>query len=136
LLPVATIRMPVVFLNLPPGHTRADTPLTLSWTFVLHAPVLQEADGTFDAPSVHSLLDPGGTLQGEISALSVLSTARRPVPVDVAVSPLLLAQLDRLQGGFRARDGTGVHEVPAGVGDAAAARDVLDRLRSLLRTPS
>jgi hypothetical protein len=136
LTPVATIRTPVVFLNLPPGRNRADTPLTLAWTFVLDGPVLRRADGTFDEAAVRALLEPGGTLRGEVDALSTLVGTRSRVPVDVSVSPLLLAQLEQLASGYRATSGGSTQTVPAGVDDAAVARDVLDRLRQVLRSRS
>src|SRR5437764_5999260 len=133
--PVATLRTPVVFLNLPPGRTRAETPLTVSWTFVLDAPVMRGADGTFDAARVHTFLRPGGRLRRETTALTGLAASRGRTPADVVISPMLLAQLDALRAGYQARDGTTVRKVSPGSGDSGIAAGVLERLKTLVHAP-
>jgi hypothetical protein len=133
---LATLRTPLVFLSLPPGQDRADTPLHLSWAFVLDAPLLHGPGGTFDAAAVADLLDPEGTLRGEIEGLLELVDSKHPVPVDVVVAPLLLQQLERMSHGFPVRQGGRLEQVKAGQGKAAVAAAVLDRLRTILHAPS
>jgi hypothetical protein len=133
---LATLRTPLVFLSLPPGQHRAETPLHLSWAFILDAPVLHGPGGTFDGSAVADLLDRDGALRGEIDGLLELVKAKHPVPVDVVVSPLLLRQLDRMSHGFAVRRGGTVGQIKAGQGMAAVAAAVLEHLRSILHAPS
>jgi hypothetical protein len=136
LVPVATLRTPLVSLALPPGRTQAETPLNLSWAFVLSAPVLHGPGGTFDGAAVDGLLDRDGRLQQEVAALTSLATAKRPVPLDVVIAPLLLQQLDQLSRGYAVQGNDGIGHVKQGQGDARAAAELLARLRELVRAPT
>jgi Family of unknown function (DUF6049) len=133
---LATLRTPLVFLSLPPGKRRAETPLHLAWSFVLDAPVLHGPGGSFDGPAVSALLAPSGRLLGEVDSLFALVKSERAVPVDVVVAPLLLQQLETLSRGYAVRGGGQSRRVKAGQGDAAVAAAVLARLRTVLRAPS
>ena len=136
LVPVATLRTPLVSLALPPGRTQAETPLNLSWAFVLSAPVLHGPGGTFDGAAVDGLLDRDGRLQQEVAALTSLATAKRPVPLDVVIAPLLLQQLDQLSRGYAVQGNDGIGHVKQGQGDSRAAAELLARLRELVRAPT
>jgi hypothetical protein len=125
-LPVADMRTPVIFLVRQP-----EQPLSLSLTFVLYQPIVFRPDGVFDSPSLEQALAPGGRIAGETRALDALMQTQ-PVPVDVAVSPVLLTQLARMRDGYRMSDG---REVAAGEGGAAAAVDALAALRRAATSP-
>ena len=133
---VATLRTAVVFLNFPHGQTRAEEPLRMSWAFVLHEPILFDADGAFQPGAVDSLLDPNGRLRRELDSLTNLESGEKPVPVDVVLSPTLVDQLGRLSGGYPVRDGSKIVRVPAGRGNAAVATQVLDQLEAIVADPS
>ncbi len=133
-LPVATIRSPIVFLDLP--QRRAKTPLRLAWTFVLDRPILYGPDGVFDADAVRLLLAPGGRVRQEVNGLAALLARPHAPPVDLALSPVLLDQLDSLRRGFSERVGSTVQRVPAGTGAAALASSLLDQIRRVASAPS
>jgi hypothetical protein len=133
-LPVATIRSPIVFLDLP--EHRAKTPLRLAWTFVLDRPVLYGPDGVFDADAVRLLLAPGGRVRQEVNGLAAVLARPHAPPVDLVLSPVLLDQLDTLRQGFRERTGDTVQRVPAGTGAAAVAASLLDQIRKVASAPT
>jgi hypothetical protein len=126
---LAAIRTPVIYLV-----RRPIQPLALSWTFVLDAPLELRPDGVFGSPAVETSASRGGRTAGEIAALSRL--AESGVGVDVAVSPMLLLQLQQMADGYRVVDGGSVRSVEAGTGGSAAASGALDRLRTIASAPN
>jgi hypothetical protein len=127
---VAAIRTPAIFLVREP-----EIPLTLSWTFVLSHPITFAPDGTFTDPSLETSLAPGGRLSGQIRALLDLAADPTAPAVDVAVSPVLLAQLGRMRGGYSVSDDGTTRDVPAGQGGSELAARALEDLRTVAATP-
>ncbi|MGA9162644.1 MAG: DUF6049 family protein [Actinomycetota bacterium] len=128
---VAALRTPAIFLVRQP-----EIPLDLSWTFVLAHPITFAPDGTFTDPSLETALEPGGRLNGEIRALLELATDPSLTPVDVAISPVLLTQLGRMDDGYEVSDGGEVRRVQPGEGGAALAKQALEDLRAIAAAPN
>ena len=129
--PLAAIRTPVVFLVRAP-----EQPLNLSWTFVLHHPITFGPDGVFTSGALETSLAPGGRLAAQLNALLELVADSRLPPVDVAVSPVLLTQLDRMRLGYEVVTVLGVREVPPGEGGAELAEDAIADLRAIAQAPN
>lgn len=123
---VAGIRTPVIFL---PENPK--TPLELAWTFVLGQPVTYSPDGTFHGRELERRLGQGGALRGEIEALEALVLGKGAAPVDIALSPSLLDQLQRMQGGYAVVTGDGTEHVAKGEGGAADAADALASIKQI-----
>jgi Family of unknown function (DUF6049)/Glycosyl hydrolase family 57 len=121
---LAAIRTPIIYLV-----RRPLSPLALAWTFVLHAQLGVGPDGTFVSSALETSISPGGRLAGEISALTHVVASG--VGVDLAVSPLLLLQLEDMSDGYRVADGEGFRTVASGRDGSAAAADAIDRLRRI-----
>jgi hypothetical protein len=128
---VAVIRTAAVFLVRQP-----DVPLRLSWTFVLHHPIEFGPDGVFTSPALETALAPGGRLAAEIRALVELATLPPQPAVDVAVSPVLLRQLEMMRDGYEVLEGVAAREVAPGEGGAALAEEALGDLRAIARAPN
>jgi hypothetical protein len=128
--PLAALRTPVIFLVRQP-----QTPLRLAWTFVLHEPVLFDPNGVFTSTSLERDLAQGGRLAGEIRALLAMTQDRAQTPVDVAVSPVLLADLARMRPGYAVIDGGQRRQVKEGTGGASAAAEAIADLRQLVAAP-
>ena len=128
---VAALRTPAIFLVRQP-----EIPLDLSWTFVLAHPITFAPDGTFTDPSLETALAPGGRLNGEIRALLELASDPSLPPVDVAISPVLLTQLGRMDDGYEVSEGGEVRRVQPGEGGAARARQALADLRAIAAAPN
>jgi hypothetical protein len=124
--PVAVLRTVLVFIVEEPL-----TPLLVSTTFVLDAPVRIRTDGTFVDDALEQQVIEGGRLDSIVSALEAVPG----LPVTMVVSPVLLEQLATMRDGYRVVEGSGVREVPAEQGTALAAGRLLDRIRELLRQP-
>jgi Family of unknown function (DUF6049) len=124
--PVAVLRTVLVFIVEEPL-----TPLLVSTTFVLDAPVRIRTDGTFVDDALEQQVVAGGRLDSIVSALEAVPG----LPVTMVVSPVLLEQLATMRDGYRVAEGSGVREVPAEQGTALAAGRLLDRIRELLRQP-
>jgi hypothetical protein len=120
---LATLRTPVVYLVEKPV-----TPLGLSWTFPLDAPIVFQPGGVFRNPTLERQLATGGRLAAEIGALRSITPTDGATHVDVAIDPSLVAQLERMADGYTVRDGGTLRHVPAGQGGAADARQALDDL--------
>jgi Family of unknown function (DUF6049)/Glycosyl hydrolase family 57 len=123
---LAAIRTPVIFLV-----RRPLTPLHLTWTFVLHQPVWFDPSGVFTSTAMEQEVGPRGALAEEVSALATLTRERPGAPIDVVVSPVLLADLFRMQKGYRIQDGADRRRVPAGTGGSAQATRILTDLRQV-----
>lgn len=127
--PVGVLRSAVVFVYERPG-----TPLRLSWWWILEHPIAFSPDGRFESTSLERSLAPGGHLLGALSGLLSVTEADRPDPVSVVLSPMLLAQLDRMRSGYTVVvDGT-EQEVQPGQAGAGAARNALEVLGRVVRS--
>jgi hypothetical protein len=127
--PVAAIRTPVVYLVREP-----EQPLTLSWTFVLDHPIAFRPDGVFTSTALEDELAPSGRITGLTRALADLARTS-PAPVDVAVSPALLLQLQRMRDGYALDEGGEVRQIRPEEGGAAAASTALEALRIAVSSP-
>jgi Family of unknown function (DUF6049)/Glycosyl hydrolase family 57 len=123
---LAAIRTPVIFLV-----RRPLTPLHLTWTFVLHQPVAFDPHRVFTSTAMEKEVGPGGQLAEEITALSALTKQGPGTPIDVVVSPVLLADLTRMRAGYRVMDGGKRRVVDPGTGGAASAAQLLADLRQI-----
>jgi hypothetical protein len=128
---LAAIRTPVVFLVRPP-----ETPLRLSWTFVLDHPIEFGPDGVFTSTSLEETLARGGILSSQIRSLRAIAT-RPPQPaVDVAVSPMLLRQLAMMRDGYEIMVPGQIRRVRAGEGGALLADRALEQLQVIAAAPN
>ena len=130
LAPIAELRTPAIFLVRQP-----ETPLAISWTFVLDHPISFAPDGSFADSSLEASLASGGRLNGQISALLDLAADPTLTPVDVAISPVLLTQLGQMRDGYVVSEGEQVRVVAAGEGGAAFAAQTLADLRTIVAAP-
>jgi hypothetical protein len=128
---LAAIRTPVLFLVRQP-----EEPLRLSWTFVLHHPIEFRADGVFVSSGLETALAPRGRLAAQIRALLEVAEDPSQDAVDVAISPVLLTQLDAMRDGYRVLEGDEVREVEAGDGGAALAEEALQDLSAIASAPN
>ena len=126
---LAELRTPLIFLPRKP-----QLPLALGWTFVLGHPIDFAPDGTVLGTNLERRLAADGSLAGEIGALRAMSMRRDRVPVDVVISPTLVADLVNMQDGYEVRTVEGVRTVDAEGEGAVAARQVLDQLRGLAQS--
>ncbi|MFB3738240.1 MAG: DUF6049 family protein [Candidatus Velamenicoccus archaeovorus] len=124
--PLAAIRTPVIFLVRKP-----ETPLDLSWTFVLDHPLDVRPDGVFASTALGDQLVRGSSLAGTIRALTRLVEGPSRAAVDVAISPLLVSQLARMRGGYRVVDGGSTRQVAAGKDGSALAAGALADLKAI-----
>jgi hypothetical protein len=127
---LAALRSAAIFLVRDP-----EQPLSLSWTFVLHHPIEFGPDGAFTSSALETALEPGGVLAAQIQALLQLSSDATLPPVDVAISPVLLDQLDRMRGGYVVTAEEAERVVAAGEGGAQLATQALEDLRTIARSP-
>jgi hypothetical protein len=127
---LAALRTPVIFLVRQP-----QTPLRLVWTFVLHEPVSFDPNGVFTSTSLEQDLAKGGRLAGEIQALLAMTQDQAQTPLDVAVSPVLLADLTQMRAGYTVIDGDERRQVKEGTGGAAAAAKAIADLRQIVGAP-
>jgi hypothetical protein len=127
---LAALRTPVIFLV-----RRPQTPLRLVWTFVLHEPVSFDPHGVFTSTSLEHDLAQGGRLAGEIRALLAMTEDRAQTPLDVAVSPVLLADLAQMRSGYAVIDAGKRRQVKEGAGGAAAAAEAIADLRQIVGAP-
>jgi hypothetical protein len=127
---LAALRTPVIFLVRQP-----QTPLRLAWTFVLHEPVWFDPNGVFTSTSLERDLAQGGRLGGEIRALLAMTQDRAQTPVDVAVSPVLLADLAQMRPGYAVIEGDKRRQVKEGTGGAASAAGAIADLRQIVAAP-
>lgn len=127
---LAALRTPVIFLVRQP-----QTPLRLVWTFVLHEPVSFDPNGVFTSISLERDLAQGGRLAGEIRALLAMTQDRAQTPVDVAVSPVLLADLAQMRPGYSVIDEGERRQVKQGTGGAAASARAIADLRQIVGAP-
>jgi hypothetical protein len=118
---LATLRTPMIFLTQTPAAT-----MDLCWTWALSEPLQLGPDGVFQAGPIERDISPAGRLSQQVQALL---RARRPA--DVAVSSVLLQELELMSQGYRVRRGSTVVTVPKGSGGAADAEALLASLREL-----
>lgn len=129
-LPVAVLRTPLVFVA-----QRPKVPLNLAWVFVLHSQILYGPTGAFRSPALERAVLPGGRLAALVEALAGITAGRDRSPVDLVLSPPLLDQLDRMRRGYTVVSRGQARTVPRDRGGAAAARRVLDLLRTTSSSP-
>lgn len=123
---VATIRTPMVFLA-----EAVKVPLNLVWTWALAGPLQEGPDGVFGPGPLEADLAPGGRISAMAAALQAT-----PGRADVAVSPVLVDQLERMSSGYRSRSAGGtVRRVAARTGSAADAARVMRMLREIASRP-
>ena len=127
--PVAAIRTPVVYLVREP-----EQPLSVSWTFVLHHPIVFRPDGVFTSTTLEEELAPSGRIGGLAKALAELARTSA-APVDLAVSPVLLLQLMRMRDGYALEVAGETREVRPEEGGAVAAAATLEALRVAASSP-
>ena len=127
---VASLRTAAIFLVRPP-----ELPLALSWTFVLDHPIVFDAAGVFRSPALAAAIAPEGAIASQLRAISGIAVDDGVGPaVDIALSPVLVTQLQRLRDGYRvAREGE-VVDVPADAPPAEAAAAALAQLRGIARS--
>lgn len=127
---LVALRTPVIFLVRPP-----EVPLRFAWTFVLSEPVSFGPDGVFTSTTLETSLAPGGRLTGELRSLSSLVRGPEAVPVDVAVSPVLLTQLARMRAGYTVIEDGEPRVVEQGKGASALAAEALSQLARIAAAP-
>lgn len=128
---LAALRTSVVFLVRQP-----EQPLALSWTFVLHHPIAFGPDDVFTSDELEVALAPGGRIAAQINALLQLAADSRQPAVDVAVSPILLTQLNQMRDGYQVETEDGIRVVPPGEGGAQLAQEALEHLRAIAHAPN
>lgn len=128
---LAALRTSVVFLVREP-----EQPLALSWTFVLDTPIDFGPDDVFQSDSLAVALAPGGRIAAQINALLQLAANSTQPPVDAAVSPVLLMQLDQMRDGYQVATEDGVEVVPPAEGGAELAARALEDLRAIAHAPN
>ena len=128
-LPIAVLRTPVIYLVEEP-----QTPLTLSWSLVLHHPYVVGPDGTFTSTALEEAVLEGGSVASVVAALEKL--IEEPRPIDLVVSPPLMLQLERMATGYAVVDEGATRTVAAGEGGAAAAEAAIEALRRVAGSPA
>jgi hypothetical protein len=125
---LATIRTPMIFLAEAPR-----VPLSVAWTLVLADPMQFGPDGVLGPGPVEADIAPGGRLDREVAAID----GRHPVGAELALSPVLLSELERMAGGYQRRDASGaVEAVDPGTGGAQDASRLLAALSRAASRPS
>lgn len=126
--PVGTIRSPMIYLVENPK-----VPLNLEWTWVFSEPLQYGPDGVFAPGPLERDIAPGGRLQAMASALD----GRRSGPVDMALSTVLVDQLQRMSRGYRIADSAGsIRVVPKATGGSEDAARLLAALGRVAARPS
>jgi hypothetical protein len=123
---IGILRTPLIFLS---EHPKV--PLNLAWTWTLWEPLQYGPDGTFEQGPIEADIAPGGRLDAMVASLERLDRAR----ADVVVSSVLLDELQRMAGGYRALDASGAREVPKGTSGAANAARLLAALQKIAARP-
>lgn len=122
--PLAVLRTSVVFISTVP-----EVPLNVSLSFVLDQPFRMRPDGVYLDDALERSLAPGGRLATIVGALQASQ-----VPVTLAISPLLLEEIQRMASGYRVQeDGGGVRAVAPEDPGAVAAAGMLERIRTVVR---
>lgn len=123
---VATVRTPMVYLTEQPA-----LPLGLAWTWVLWEPLQLGPDGVLEPGPIERDIAPGGRLFEEVRAL--VATGR--AAVDVALSSVLLEELDRMSRGYRVVRGGSTQTVAKGTAGSKDAQSMLDAFRVVAARP-
>jgi uncharacterized protein DUF6049 len=126
-VPVATLRSPVIFLAKNPPLT----PLDLSWSFLLSAPITYGPDG-FRSTWLQRAVSPRQPLRDELDALLAMVSSRKPAAFDVAIAPQLVDQLATMSRGYTLQAGGSTQHIAKGTGGAAEAARALFDLRSIV----
>ena len=123
--PLAILRSSVVFVA-----TAPEVPLNVSVSFVIDEPVRMRPDGVFLDDTLERSLAPGGRIATIVGALEAT-----PVPVTLAISPLLVEEVRGMADGYRIGGNGGPRAVAAGEPGATAAVGMLERLRAIAGQP-
>ena len=122
---LAELRTPTLFFFQTPLH-----PLSFAWTVELAPPITFGPDGSFTDDSIEREVAPGGRIAAQVAMLHELAAAS--TSVNVALSPVLIATLQRMGGGYRIGD----RLVPQGEGGSADAQRLMASLRDSLAAPT
>jgi hypothetical protein len=122
---VAELRTPVLFFFQTPLH-----PLSFAWTVELAPPIAFGPDGSFTDDTIEREIASDGAITAQVAMLHELAASG--TSVNVALSPILIATLQRMAGGYRIGDRL-VPQGEAGSGDAQA---LLASLRGSLAAPT
>jgi hypothetical protein len=123
---LAAMRTPMVYLTEPPR-----VPLDVASTFVLSDPMQVGPDGVFQPGPIEADIAPDGRLARIVAALD-----RADAPsVDLAVSPVLVAELVAMADGYRILRSDGVASVAPGDESSKDAADLLAGLRRVVQSP-
>lgn len=126
--PLAGLNTPIVNIVRTP-----EQPVRLAWWAEVTAPPAFDPQGRLADGSFEAALAPEGTLGAEVEALRAMATdPKRGDPIDVAIQPSVLDQLQRMADGYTRLDGS---SVPAGKDGAAEAAAVLASLRAIAQAP-
>ena len=106
-------------------------PLNVSVTLVLDEGLHQGPDGVFADDGLERAMAPGGRLVAIVNALEAV-----PVPVTLAVSPVLLLQLEDMADGYRRTGPAGPLDFGPKSPESAGARQILERIRAIAARPA
>jgi len=121
--PIADLTTSIVYID-----DRPQVPLNVALTAVLDAPLVLGPAGVFQDDALERALAPGGWLRTTVSALNDI-----PMPVTLAVSPILLEQLRAMADGYQVAEPGGLREIAADDGGARRAASVLERIGTVAR---
>jgi hypothetical protein len=126
--PVATLVTTLLHLVRDP-----EVPITFTWWTTLAGGPILDPSGRLADSSFEASISPGGSLAVAVRVLERISARDLPTSIQVVVEPLLLEQLSAMADGYERVDGRAVEK---GTGPAAAAEELLERLRSAVADPS
>jgi hypothetical protein len=106
-----------------------ERPMRLSWWTEITGPIAFGPDGRLSDPSLEASVAPEGALGAQTAALQrLVDDPGLQGPLDIAVEPALLDQLERMAGGYERADGS---VVEPGQRPATDAGTVLRTLRAV-----
>jgi Family of unknown function (DUF6049) len=110
-----------------------EAPMRLAWWTEVAGPIAFGPDGRLSDRSFEDAMTPAGSLGGQAAALRhIAEDPDLGVPLDIAIQPAVLDQLQRMAEGYERTDGS---VVGAGEGPAGDAADVLRSLREVVDGP-
>lgn len=124
--PVTSFTTPVIHLVREP-----QVPIAFTWWAQLASGPVLDPVGHLTDPAFEAAIAPGGRLDAIVEALGTV--AGLGISIEVVIEPLLLEQLTVMADGYRSAEG---RTVEPGTGGAAAAADLLSRLRTTLSDPA
>lgn len=121
---VTSVRSALVFIGEKPL-----VPLNVSLVFMLDPEIRSTPDGTLADDTLEEAIQPGGRLDGVISALE-----EGPPRSTLVISPQLVEWLRRMADGYRVAAPDGTRHVGAGTEGAQRAGETLERIRAVARS--